>query len=133
MLCREQVAQLRDALPSIRARSARLVIVGNGTPAMAAEFRRERASDLEILVDPALEAYRALELRRGPGATFSWETLKNARRAWKAGFRQGRTRGDPWQQGGVFVLGPGALTRFVHVSRAAGDHPDTRDVLAALG
>jgi hypothetical protein len=133
MLCREQVAQLRDALPGIRARGAELLVVGNGTPAMAAEFQRERAPDLAVVVDPGREAYRALGLKHGLGATFSWSTVKNARRAWSRGFRQGRTRGDAWQQGGVFVLGPGAVTRFAHVSQASGDHPDVRDVLAALG
>jgi hypothetical protein len=99
---------------------------------MAADFQRERAPDLEVLVDPGREAYRALGLKHGLGATFSWATIQNAGRAWRKGFRQGRTQGDPWQQGGVFVVGPGPVTRFAHVSQASGDHPAIQDVLAAL-
>jgi len=133
MFCREQVAQLRDALPGIRARGAGLIVIGNGTPAMAADFRQQRAPDLDVLVDPGREAYRALGLRHGIGTALSWATLGNARRAWQGGFRQERTQGDPWQQGGVFVVGPGAVTRFAYVSQAPGDHPDLRDVLASLG
>jgi hypothetical protein len=37
------------------------------------------------------------------------------------------------QQGGTFVLGPGEAMRFEWRDRHAGDHPDLRDVLAALG
>jgi hypothetical protein len=131
MLCREQVAQLRDALPGIRARGAGLIVVGNGTPAMAAAFQREWAPDLAVFTDPGREAYRALGLGHGL-TTFSWSTLVSARRAWRGGFRQGRTQGDPWQQGGVFVLGPGATTRYAYVSRVSGDHPDVAEVLAAV-
>ena len=53
-------------------------------------------------------------------------------RAFASGFRQGARQGDPVQQGGTFVLGPGDAVRFEWRDRYAGDHPDLRDVVAAL-
>ena len=41
-------------------------------------------------------------------------------------------QGDPWQQGGVFVLGPDGRELYRHISREAGDHPFSAQFLAAL-
>ena len=49
-----------------------------------------------------------------------------------SGFRQGARRGNPVQQGGTFVLGPGDRVRFEWRDRFAGDHPEMRQVFAAL-
>jgi len=103
MLCHQQVAQLRDAL-----------------------------SELLVLTDPERRAYRSLGLRDDLAASVKWATVRNSARAFRAGFRQERTQGSPWQQGGVFVLGPGPETRFAYVSQAGGDHPPVDEVLAAL-
>ena len=132
MVCHQQVAQLRDALSEIRRRGAELVVVGNGTREHAAEFRERHAPDLLVLTDPARRAYRSVGLRDDLAASMRWTTIRNSARAFLEGFRQERTKGSPWQQGGVFVLGPGAQTRFAYVSQAGGDHPPVADVIAAL-
>ncbi|MEK7839067.1 MAG: hypothetical protein AAB328_13920, partial [candidate division NC10 bacterium] len=49
-----------------------------------------------------------------------------------AGFRQGARRGQVFQQGGTFVLGPGETVRFEWRDRFPGDHPSMEDVRAAL-
>ena len=49
-----------------------------------------------------------------------------------AGFRQGRTQGDPWQLGGVLVVRPGGQVAYFHRSQNAGDHAPAGDVVRAL-
>ena len=50
-----------------------------------------------------------------------------------AGFRQGKVRGDPWQQGGVLVVLPGGRVVYRYLSSAAGDHPAPAAVVAGGG
>jgi hypothetical protein len=52
--------------------------------------------------------------------------------AWRSGFRQSRAAGDPLQQGGVVVIAPGGVEHFRFMSRGAGDHPTSGQILAAL-
>lgn len=124
---------MRGALPEIRARGAELVIVGNGRPDQAADFREAEHVENPLLVDPELRAYAAAGLRRDLGSSVNVRVLGNALRALRAGKRQGTVQGDPWQQGGVFVIRPDDRVDFAYVSESAGDHPDPVDVLAALG
>jgi peroxiredoxin len=123
---------LRDVLPEIRARGAELVVIGSGASTFARAFREEHRLDFPLLVDPELGAYAAAGLRRDLRSTFNLKVLGNSVRALRAGHRQGRTRGDPWQQGGVFVITPEGSVSFRHISQVAGDHPDPRHVIAAL-
>ncbi len=132
MFCREQVAQLRDALSDIHSAGAELVVIGSGTPFHARGFRDERELTFPVLVDPERAAFAAAELKRGGRSVANLKTFKAARRAMKAGFKQGRTQGDPWQQGGVFVFGPGDATHYAYVSAFGGDHPAVDEVLGAL-
>lgn len=132
MFCREQVAQLRGTVFEIRALGAELVVVGNGGPSHAQHFRDEQKLDFPLLVDPKLQAYEAAGLRRSVLSSFSLGTLRNAARALGSGYRQGSTQGDPWQQGGTFVIAPDGRTLFSFISREAGDHADVKQVLQAL-
>ena len=132
MFCREQVAQLRGVTQEIRQRGAELVVIGNGTPAQAKSFAEERQLDFPLLTDPGRRAFKAAGLRRGLGSTFNLGFVKNAADTLKRGYRQGVTQGDPWQQGGAFVIAPGDEVLFSYISATAGDHPDPRDLLASL-
>jgi peroxiredoxin len=132
MFCREQVAQLRDALDGIRAAGAELVVVGSGRPEHARDFRDERQLRFPLLVDPGLESFRAAGLRRGVLSTVGPRALGHALRALRSGARQGATRGDPWQLGGVLVIRPTGEVAYRHASREAGDHPPVGEILAAL-
>lgn len=108
-----------------------LVVVGSGNAGQARDFLAERRLDLPLYVDPGLQAFRALGLRRGVGATFNLSAIKHGARAMAGGFTQGAVAGDPWQQGGVFLVRPDGTMPYSYRSEAAGDHPDTRDILAA--
>jgi AhpC/TSA antioxidant enzyme len=107
--------------------------VGNGNRHFAQAFKDEREITCPLYVDTKLEAYRALEMKRGLASTLgSLKTWKNTIRAMKGGFRQGMTRGDAWQLGGVLVVLPGGVIAYRHLSEAAGDHPPLEKALQAL-
>ena len=40
--------------------------------------------------------------------------------------------GDPWQQGGVFIIRPGNRVDSAYISAEAGDHPSAEAILYAL-
>ena len=120
-------------LPKVRERGGELHLVGNGNRHFAQAFKDELKIACPLYVDTKLEAYGALEMKRGLVSTLgSLVAWKNMARAMKAGFRQGPTRGDAWQLGGVLVVLPGGEVTFRHLSETAGDHPPLGDVLEAL-
>jgi hypothetical protein len=123
---------LRDALSDIRRRGAELVIIGNGRPEHAVDFRDSEHVKCPLLVDPELRAYAAAGLRRGLLSSISPRVLVRGFRAMAEGQRQGATQGDPWQQGGVFIIRPGNVVDFAYVSQEAGDHPSPDTIIAAL-
>jgi hypothetical protein len=109
-----------------------LVFVSTGTPAMARDFQAQQQVGGAIWVDQTRRTYRHLGFTRGPGSTlFSLATLQHALRAMKKGFRQGRTQGDPWQQGGVLVVKAGGEAVWCHASEEAGDLAPLAEVLSA--
>ena len=79
-----------------------------------------------------MTAYRAAGLRRGACARLSWRTLGHLMRAWRGGHRQAGVQGDPWQLGGVFVVAASQSTHLAHISREAGDHAGSQDILEAV-
>jgi hypothetical protein len=108
-----------------------LVVVGSGNAAQARDFLAERRLTLPLYVDPGLSAYRALGLKRGVGATLNLSAIKHGARAMAGGFTQGAVAGDPWQQGGVFLVRPDGTMPYAYRSEAAGDHPDPRAIVEA--
>ena len=122
---------MRDAEAELAARELEVVVVGSGTPEHARDFAADLGGSFSLRVDPELDSFRAAGLRRGPAAVFSPRTLLHAGRALRRGFRQGATQGDPWQNGGVFVIDTRGWVLFRHTSREAGDHAVLAEVLAA--
>jgi hypothetical protein len=123
---------LRDALPDIRRRGAELIIVGNGQPHHAIDFRDTERVESPLYVDPELRAYAAAGLQRGLSSSLSPGVILRGLRAFREGQRQGAIMGDPWQQGGVFIIRPGNRVDFSYISAEAGDHPSADAILCAL-
>ena len=123
---------MRDALPEIRGRGAELIIVGNGQPQHAIDFRDTEHMASPLYVDPELHAYAAAGLKRGLRSSLSPGVILRGLRAFGEGKRQGATMGDPWQQGGVFIIRPRNRVDFSYVSGEAGDHPSAEAILSAL-
>jgi hypothetical protein len=123
---------LRNALPEIHARGGELVVVGCGMPEHITGFRAATGYAGPLLTDPSLRTFQAAGLASGWSRTFDPRAVLKGIVAFAGGFRQGARRGNPVQQGGTFVLGPGDRVRFAWRDRFAGDHPGMQEVLAAL-
>ncbi len=120
-------------LTTIQERGAGLAFIGNGNRHHARAFADGFEIEAPLYVDTERASYRALEMRRGFRATLgSRASLSNMRRALKAGFRQGLTRGDAWQLGGVVVVAPSGAVLYSHRSEAAGDKAPVAAILASL-
>ncbi len=113
---------------------ADLVIVGNGWPAMAKEFaaRAQLPASATLVTDPSLQSYLAAGLKRSALLTLGPKGVLPYIRTWRKGFRQGRTKGDPWQQGGALVLARGGDVLFRHISTRPSDQASPSSLLAAL-
>jgi hypothetical protein len=111
---------------------ARLVFVGNGSPAQAANFVQEHAGEHPVFSDAARATYRAAGMRTGLFATLHWRVFANAWRAFRNGFRQTKVEGSALQQGGVVVFGPEGQVLHRQVDAAGGDELDLEGVLAAV-
>ena len=97
---------------------------------MAADFVEQFQVPFPVYTDPQRASYRVAGMKREFG--LGLKTLRRARRAARAGVRQGATKGDPFQQGGVLVVAPSGEVLWRFVSDGAGDHPTIAEVLAAL-
>lgn len=132
MHCREHVVQLHHRIDDLRASGAEIFVIGNGSPSFIAGFRDETGWAGPIYVDPSLEVYKAAGLKRGVLKTFNpaaaWRSIGTLRR----GIRQGRTQGDPWQQGGVLVVAPSGDVLYTHASEGPGDNASADEILTAL-
>ena len=128
------MAELRPHADEFLKAGARLVIVGNGWPAMAKDFAAKAglSASVTLLTDPSLQSYAAAGLRRGALLTLGPRGIIPYLRTWRRGFRQGRIKGDPWQQGGALVLARGGAVRFRHISTMPADQAKPGALLAAL-
>jgi len=133
MHCREHVVQLHRRMADLEASGAKVYVIGNGSPSFIEGFRENTGWHGPIYTDPSLEVYKVAGLKRGVLATLS--PIKGVLRgvgAMRRGFRQGRTQGDPWQQGGVLVIDKSGDVLWTHASEGPGDNASADQILAAL-
>ena len=108
-----------------------LVAIGSGSPNQAKNFVEKFGFTGELYVDEPLHAFKAFGLGRGFWKTLGLSSISQGLKAKSQGFSQGRSAGDLWQQGGVFVLGPGNRILFEHRDMKAGLHAQPADVVEA--
>lgn len=120
--------EIKDELS---AEGVALVAIGSGTPEQARTFVDHFGFTGEMYVDPDLDAYQAFDLEKGFWKTLGPASISRGLKVMKQGFHQGRSAGALWQQGGVFVVGPGPQMAFKHRDMKAGFHADPGDVVAA--
>jgi hypothetical protein len=120
-----------DIKEELDAMKVALVSIGSGTPEDGRYFVEKFSYHGEMYLDPELNAYKVFNLKRGFWRTLGPSPLVRGFKAIKQGFRQGRSAGDLWQQGGIFVIGPGNKLLFEHINSMAGDEADLNDVLRA--
>ena len=131
MFARQQVAALMEIKEQLDSKGVSLVAIGSGSPEQAREFITSFTFYGEMYVDPSLKTYKAFKLNRGIARTLGPSSIVRGFSAIKKGFRQGKNAGDLWQQGGMFVIGPGDEMLFQHRNHSAGDHADLDAVLKA--
>jgi hypothetical protein len=113
----------------------RLVVVGNGWPAMAKSWAEHVGfpPSVTVLTDPSRKAYDLAGMKRSVVLTLlNPRSVVRWGRARMKGFRQGRTAGDAWQQGGALVVQPGGKVTFRYISLGPGDHPAPKELVSAL-
>lgn len=97
---------------------------------MAQDFRDQFAITAPLYTDPKRLSYNALGFEHGVG--LGLKSLRRGARAASAGFRQGRTQGDPWQQGGVALFDAEGQIRWKSIDDGAGEQVDLPALQAAI-
>ncbi len=110
-----------------------MAAVGLGDMPYARLFQEETGITFPLLVDEKRLAYRAVGLKKANILhLLRPENAQGRKRAAAAGHRQHELGKNPFQLGGSFVVGPGNVDRFAHVSQTFGDNATPEALLAAL-
>src|SRR5258706_14120125 len=96
-------------------------------------FRETTGFDGVVYTDPSLAVFDAAQLERGLRNVINLGAAFASVGALRRGFRQGRTRGDNLQQGGVLVVATDGRVVWQHVSKYPGDNASPDAVIRALG
>ncbi|KAF0248987.1 MAG: hypothetical protein FD167_1615, partial [bacterium] len=91
---------MRDKVDEIHSLGAEMVIVGNGSPQFATAFKKKLNLAVPLYVDPSLASYNAAGLKRTKLGTLGPRNFLPALKSLISGNFQGKTQGDPYQQGG---------------------------------
>lgn len=85
-------------------------------------------------MDPTLQAFKEFELKRGLWKTIGFKAIIDTIKLNKKENVKLNTQieGDPLQQGGIFVIGPGEQIHYKYINENTGDHADLNQVLEAL-
>ena len=112
---------------------ARLVVIGQGTPAHAAHFRDTLDIDVPIYVDEGRDTYRAAGAKVGAFQELLGPRVvaKGMAASRRDGVIQGKTVGHPAQLGGVIVVRRGGEIVYTHLADDASDNPPDSEVLEA--
>ena len=110
------------------------MLIGQATPADAANFRRRFEIELPVLVDTRRTSYKAIGAgMAGVGGLFGPKVvLKGIKTSFGKGVRQGKTVGHPAQLGAAMVIAPGGEVLFKQLAADASDNVPPEQLLAAL-
>ena len=122
IFCRERVSSLAHAQSILDAQQLKAVVIGNGHPHMAKSFVEELGLVFPVFCDQEGTAYRLAGMRRNFGLNLS--SIKDAWRSYQSGYRQHKTAGDVWQQGGVLVVNSEGTILEACADQSAGEYID---------
>ncbi len=126
--------QLHRDRDRFEAAGLRLVVIGQGTPAHALEFKaRNHVDGLEILVDESRASYDAAGAKVATVSELIGPRVaaKGAVGALRTRLPQTATRGHPAQLGGVLLVLPDGSVPYAHLAEDAGDNAGTDEIIAA--
>ncbi|XP_029059893.1 peroxiredoxin-like 2C isoform X2 [Monodon monoceros] len=132
----------RAVVVFVREANVTLIVIGQSSYHHIEPFCKLTGYSHEIYVDPEREIYKRLGMKRGEETTSSGQSphIKSnilsgsIRSLWRAvtgplfDFQ-----GDPAQQGGTLILGPGNNIHFIHCDRNRLDHKPINSVLQLVG
>lgn len=123
---------MRRAYPDLQRAGIDVALVGMGTPAESAAFRRELELPFPVLSDPDRAAYRAFGTIVAGAREFLTPAAGRAMiGAALRGNRGGRPVGDVRQLGGTWLIDRAGVVVWARPSAFAGDHPAPADILTA--
>jgi len=130
---RRQVTLLRCEEDRLRAAGVSVVLVGSGTPAQGAVFRRELEVRFPVVCDQERVLFKKFGLREMTLIdVFSPRVLaKTVKVVFNGGYGHKFGQGSESQLGGAFLIDAGGTIRFAHRAADAADHPSTDDLLQA--
>ena len=125
--------QLHRDRSKFDATGARLMVIGQGTPAHAAHFQDTLDIDIPIYVDEGRDTYRAAGAKVGTFQELLGPRVvaKGMAASRRDGVIQGKTVGHPAQLGGVIVVRRGGEIVYTHLADDASDNPPNSEVLEA--
>jgi peroxiredoxin len=123
---------LRDHVDEFEAKGARIVAIGMGIPAMAADFKEKQGIPFLLLVDQEQLTYKALDLERSLVAASGPQVWLKGAKAVLKGHGIAPAKQD-WQQlGGAMVVDRGGRVLLVHRAEDSADNAPVRRLLEAL-
>ncbi|XP_063151294.1 peroxiredoxin-like 2C isoform X1 [Candoia aspera] len=142
-VCKEYVEDL-GKIPKkfLQDANVRLVVIGQSAHHHIKPFCNLTGYHHEMYVDPGREIYRLLGMKRGEAsnsAVHSPHVKSNLlsgsiKSMWRAMASPAFDfQGDPAQQGGTFILGPGNEIHFVYLDQNRLDHVPINTVLQLAG
>lgn len=129
---RAHAVVLREARARFDEEGVRVAVVGMGTPAACARFRRRYDLPFPVLSDPDRAAYRAYGLAEGTRKqVMGWPEIGGRVRLALRGYLPGLTGWLDRQLAGDFLIDRDGVLRYVRRSRRAADIPPPAALLAA--
>ncbi|XP_070256926.1 peroxiredoxin-like 2C isoform X1 [Myotis yumanensis] len=141
--CQEYVEDLAK-IPSsfLQEANVTLIVIGQSSYHHIEPFCKLTGYCHEIYVDPEREIYKRLGMKRGEEVTSSGPSphvksnilLGSMWSLWRAVTGPPFDfQGDPGQQGGTLIVGPGNYIHFIHHDRNRLDHKPINSVLQLVG
>lgn len=136
----DRARRLIDELDGYREAGLRTVIISQGEPARAAEYRASYNIPVPILCDPDHNAYRAFgvghwaveQVLFDAPAEYWSHTLQLGAEFQNARREQGRAPvDDPWRAAAEFVVGADGIIRLAYAYQYCEDFPDPRVLTTA--
>ncbi|XP_028747543.1 peroxiredoxin-like 2C isoform X1 [Peromyscus leucopus] len=142
-VCKEYVEDLAKIPKSfLQEADVTLIVIGQSSYHHIEPFCKLTGYSHEIYVDPEREIYKRLGMKRGEEISSSGQS-PHIKSSLLSGSLQSLWRavtgplfdfqGDPAQQGGTLILGPGNSIHFVHRDRNRLDHKPINSVLQLVG
>ena len=130
MFCREQAAQLKAIYTPVQGMGINIVAIGNGTSLMAQDFVEQFTIPYPVYTDTERSTYQLMNFHYGLGIGLG--TIKAGFGVTKKGFKQGKTQGDLWQQGGEALFAKGGTLLWRHANKNAEEHTSPKELLQIL-